>query len=756
MQNILTPASFSFRCVTFLLLLLYWGLPVAGSPLDGLAVTYTWTGISSGSSASWAEPTNWLPARIAPQASDILIFDGRNTPAPTVLLDYASAQNIGQLQLNNRITAVFLTAEDHSLTINNAVVGADLIIDPGSTLTVSSSGTTVNGLVLQLGPEATARIAGRLKFDGGPMQRGRHHFFGSAAQSVEFLSGSVFSAQPSHTGNPFGTDAALANTVLFRNGSRYEHLGGSNPFGLAAPKAIVIFEPASYYYFAPGDITLPALTGRTYGTLELKATTTALASTAAQRVTIAGDLIISSGNVALNLNSGLEIKGNLLVNGGSTLTFNPNNPTNESTVRFSGTTPQTLGGTAGPEAVTFGPMATLEVSNAAGITLGRPLVLDHLVLTTGTISTDATNMLTLSSSATLLPAVPTAASFVNGPLARRTVAGAGTTLFPIGRGTVYRPLTLSATAQTAASTYIVMQVEGNPGQLVTAPLQRVSFRRAYTITSSNTASGNFTGTITLSFGDDDYVNAPTSPDLVIARRDGGTAGRWASLGHSAATGSQPDAANKPVSGTLTSAPFSDFSDFTLGALNVNSQDNPFIKATNALPVQLTDFSVQRRADQAVTVQWKTVSEKNSAYFEVQRSLDGRQFSAVALVPAHGTTSQVSSYTVLDRLAPAAGLYYRLRQVDIDGSVNHSPVTTVAENSAVHTIAPYPNPASRHINFSVAKITPYRIINQLGQPLLQGTTAAGTAQVGLEQLAPGLYFLELQTAIGRSVQKFRKE
>ena len=52
--------------------------------------------------------------------------------------------------------------------------------------------------------------------------------------------------------------------------------------------------------------------------------------------------------------------------------------------------------------------------------------------------------------------------------------------------------------------------------------------------------------------------------------------------------------------------------------------------------------------------------------------------------------------------------------------------------------------------------PYRVLNQLGQLLLSGTTEADNPSIVIETLANGLYFLELQTATGRVVQKFEKE
>jgi hypothetical protein len=265
----------------------------------------------------------------------------------------------------------------------------------------------------------------------------------------------------------------------------------------------------------------------------------------------------------------------------------------------------------------------------------------------------------------------------------------------------------------------------------------------------------FAGRVTLSFGPDDFVNNPADAGLVVASRSSAT-DSWRNLGRS---GNGPDTQTGTgpggpfVSGSVVSGPlnpFSTFFEFTLGATN----NTGIIGAVNPLPVQLSRFSAQRQGS-AVAVNWATASEVNSAHFEVQRSLDGREFVTVATVAAQGGT-RPTSYSALDRTAPATLLYYRLRQVDRDGTSAHSPVVMVGGSGSVAKVLLYPNPARSSINFAAETATPYRVLNQLGQPLLRGTAPAGSATVALDALAPGLYFMELQIAAGRVVQKFEKE
>lgn len=715
------------------------------------AATYAWTGL--GPDANWTTSSNWQPARTQTQADDVLVFDGGVTRTPIVNVNFATSQTIGQLQILNKADVTFNLGSEHTLNIANEAAGPDFTVAAGSGLTVNAPTTTVAGLTVKLLAGATSTVAGRLVFAASLPTVGPHQLLGSGAGSVEFAAGSVFTAQPNFNGFPFGNTLALNGAVVFRGGARYEQFGGSTPFGSAAPNAVAVFEPASYFYYAGSGNNGPSLSGRTYGTLEYNAGAGIKTATGESPVTIAGDLLVNSGDVRLNLNGGVNVQGQLLVNGAGLLTFNP---VNAASLQFNGRAAQVLGGSAPAAALTFGPMASLAVNNPAGVVLQRLVTLQKgLVLTSGTLTPGPAAPLVLTETATVTGG--SAGSFVNGPLARRVgaVTAPVTVNFPIGQGTAYRPLALNIATQLAASTYTATQVEGNPGQLVAAPLKRVSFRRAFSVTSSETTAGNFTGTITLSFGDDDFVNVPSSPDLVIAKRDGGPGGTWNSLGRSVNTGTDSGPGRGPATGTLTSDTFSNFSDFALAATNDLSSTNTFA-ATNPLPVQLSAFTARRRGPRAAAVEWATASELNSAYFEVQRSPDGLQFATVATAAARGRSSQPEAYAVLDAAVPATAFYYRLRQVDADGTASYSAVVTVAAAAWAATPSPYPNPARAAVFFPAESATTYRVLSPLGQPLLRGTAPAGVARVEVQTLTPGLYFLELTTTTGRVVVKFEKE
>ncbi|UOQ52418.1 T9SS type A sorting domain-containing protein [Hymenobacter cellulosivorans] len=180
-------------------------------------------------------------------------------------------------------------------------------------------------------------------------------------------------------------------------------------------------------------------------------------------------------------------------------------------------------------------------------------------------------------------------------------------------------------------------------------------------------------------------------------------------------------------------------------------DDVVIGSNRPLPVELTSFSAARQAG-AVLLKWATASEKNNDRFEVQRSADGQQYATISTVQGAGTTSQGTSYATRDT-EPLSGVsYYRLRQVDRDGTSSFSPVRVVG---AVLAMA-YPSPTYDVLNLPATMVgTPYRVFNPLGQTLLEGKVPA-TGAVNVQGLRSGGYFLEVGAGVNRVTQRFARE
>ena len=183
-------------------------------------------------------------------------------------------------------------------------------------------------------------------------------------------------------------------------------------------------------------------------------------------------------------------------------------------------------------------------------------------------------------------------------------------------------------------------------------------------------------------------------------------------------------------------------------------DNVALTSGNgtALPVELTSFGAAAKS-QSVNLNWATASEKNSDRFEVQRSATGEAFETVGTVKGQGNTSSAHNYAFVDSRPLAGRSYYRLRQVDTDGTTAYSPVAAVQVRNE---LAVYPNPSAGIVTLpATLGDVHYRLLNTIGQTLLSGQ-ATGNDQLDLTKLAKGTFFLELTGEAGRTTQRLVRE
>ncbi len=183
----------------------------------------------------------------------------------------------------------------------------------------------------------------------------------------------------------------------------------------------------------------------------------------------------------------------------------------------------------------------------------------------------------------------------------------------------------------------------------------------------------------------------------------------------------------------------------LSALNLN------IAYTAPIPVELTGFAANV-AGESINLEWSTATETNNKGFEVERSEDGENFSKIAFVDGMGTTTEAQSYIFTDRNAVGGTYYYRLRQVDFDGTYAYSDVVEVEFVPSEYSLQQnYPNPfnPSTTIKFALpveAKVT-VTLYNALGQrvnEIVSNNFTAGvqTVNFNASELASGMYIYQI--------------
>ncbi len=129
-------------------------------------------------------------------------------------------------------------------------------------------------------------------------------------------------------------------------------------------------------------------------------------------------------------------------------------------------------------------------------------------------------------------------------------------------------------------------------------------------------------------------------------------------------------------------------------------------ALSVLPVDWLSFSAQvQEGRRDVQLDWQTTLEENNEGFYIERSIDGRHFTELNFVPAAVSAPEaINDYTYIDRSVPATSTtwYYRLRQVDLDGTISYSPLRAV--NLPALEWQVLPNPATERCVLSLNTIS----------------------------------------------------
>ncbi|MFD2721774.1 T9SS type A sorting domain-containing protein [Hymenobacter monticola] len=392
-------------------------------------------------------------------------------------------------------------------------------------------------------------------------------------------------------------------------------------------------------------------------------------------------------------------------------------------VVFAGTADQTLT----PGGAT---LAKVEVRNTGPAGNNRVLlptdltVSQQLILTSGLLRTDPAATLLLPDGATL--SGETTGRYVQGNLRveRANVSGStpidfdnSLTLSPNGNALGTVRVTRTAGLQTAGVSF-----DTNPANAAQKSIDRV-----WTVTADQAPTAAVEAPLSWLADDDNSLTFGQGQTYRVP----GASAAWQAL-------------SSPANGAARSLTASTGS---LGRFTVSTASAP-------LPVELRSFTAERRGADGL-LRWATASEKNNDRFEVESSADGRTFRRIATVLGAGSSTQRHDYALPDpNLARYAAdlVYYRLRQVDRDGTAAYSPVRTVQVPAETGFAAQaYPQPFVNELTLLVrtGEDGPVVVLayDAVGRLLFthRAALAAGTNTVPLPQAAAlptGAYMLSI--------------
>ncbi len=184
---------------------------------------------------------------------------------------------------------------------------------------------------------------------------------------------------------------------------------------------------------------------------------------------------------------------------------------------------------------------------------------------------------------------------------------------------------------------------------------------------------------------------------------------------------------------------------------------------STLPVRLISFTGNYR-NQLATLTWETENEQNFDHFEIQRSSNGADYSAIGTKTSLNSNNR-QSYQYPDDLSSANGTvyYYRLKIVDRDGQFKYSNVILIRKESKINGIALNPNPVVNGlatVRFTSAgnSIANIKVVDINGKVVLQQQTKVyeGNNSISisnLDRLQAGFYLLQMANGDEMTTIKF---
>ena len=177
-----------------------------------------------------------------------------------------------------------------------------------------------------------------------------------------------------------------------------------------------------------------------------------------------------------------------------------------------------------------------------------------------------------------------------------------------------------------------------------------------------------------------------------------------------------------------------------------------VMACRVLPVTWVSFTA-RPVGKTVELAWATAEERDNRGFVVERSVAGGSWADLGWVAAADNGGR-GTYAFTDAEAPAGQLYYRLRQVDLDGTAtHHGPVTVTLTGGR---LAVYPNPVVDELYLSAVPdgATEISLLDANGRALRSVTPRNG--RVDVRDLKTGLYLLRVRERETVTVLRFVKQ
>jgi len=176
------------------------------------------------------------------------------------------------------------------------------------------------------------------------------------------------------------------------------------------------------------------------------------------------------------------------------------------------------------------------------------------------------------------------------------------------------------------------------------------------------------------------------------------------------------------------------------------------------PLKLTSFSGKVNNNK-VSLSWTSIEEKNVSFFEIEKSMNGTNFSSIGKVAATNKIDK-NEYVFADPTSLSTNTFYRLKMVDNDGSFAYSNVLPFSIPQVVSSIKLYPNPSTDIVKVTFSPLTEKAVISihdYLGREVFQKELLKNTSNVDIDikGFKSGNYSITLINNTNVAVSRFIK-
>lgn len=194
---------------------------------------------------------------------------------------------------------------------------------------------------------------------------------------------------------------------------------------------------------------------------------------------------------------------------------------------------------------------------------------------------------------------------------------------------------------------------------------------------------------------------------------------------------------------------------------INNQTINCTASAVPLPIGLSYFSGVN-TQEGIALSWKTLTEKNNAFFTIEKSINGSEWENIKEIAGAGNSQVAQLYSYLDTKVSNGLNYYRLKQTDFDSKSSYSSLIYVLNSQGgIYCSNVWPNPAAENLNFEISApadgVITYKFISDIGTSINKGElkffTGRNEMQISTDDLASGYYLLELD--FGNETKVYRK-